>query len=208
MNPSILRVSRLGMAIYASVCFPSAFAAPPQQVTIDVKFVETTHDAAKKIGIDWAAASHQPAVQLSHSFTPMGSAPTVDVDRIIRILQQSGDAKIISAPEVTTVAGQPVPFSGGGVQLRVDPTVKPDGTIGLQLNPEVKEFVLPGNTGLFGRTLTGPAGGEYQQLIFMTPRLVGSTPTVVGPQVEIPIESAPGTEAVDWRGPYVGIETG
>jgi len=212
MKQSTLWVCRFGMAISLVFFVRHAAARDIQgpQVNIETKFVEVRDNFTKQVGIDWASLTKtEPIVPPTH-FVPMGSAPTVDVNRIIHQIETAGEGKVLSTPRVNVTSGGPASFSGGGVHLDVTPTVNPNGSILVQVKPGVSELVPPGNTALFGRTVQDPSRGNHEVLMFITPRIFGHHDEEMprGPQVEIPIETAGGTEGVSWGGPYAGIETG
>lgn len=157
-----------------------------QQVSLDVRFIEASRSAGRDLGVSWAirdgagrgavfgigtqnptvnGAANNPVV--SGSSAPFGAIVAevlnagIDVDVVIRALEQKNLARRLAEPNLIALSGQVASFHAGGefpittvnsdgaenvtfkefgVRLNFLPTVLDEGLINLVLEPEVSEI--------------------------------------------------------------------
>ncbi len=144
-----------------------------QQVKLEVRFIEAQRSKGKELGIGWNAAVNGitkasiPALSLISPGQPFGNFVAshiqngVQVDALVRALEQKGVARRLAEPNLVALSGDtasflaggefPIPVSAGngdieiefkpfGVGLEFTPTVLENGLINLKIKPEVSQI--------------------------------------------------------------------
>jgi pilus assembly protein CpaC len=144
--------------------------AQPQQVMLEVRFIEASRNAARDLGINWRAAGKHFAAAtagMASSATPFGSfignilRGGVKVDVLINALEEKGLGRRLAEPNLIALSGQKASFLAGGefpfpvagsnntvtiqfkkfgVGLVFTPTVLSNGVINLKIEPEVSQI--------------------------------------------------------------------
>jgi pilus assembly protein CpaC len=120
-----------------------------QQVNIRVRFAEVSRNELQELGFDWKVFANLGS---------FGTSGKLDIDVLIKALQDKGVLTILAEPNLTAVTGQsasflaggeipiPVPQTTGlvtvsykpfGVSLEFTPTIIKTNRIGLRVRPEV-----------------------------------------------------------------------
>lgn len=132
-------------------------------------------------GLSTSFVSSQPLGGVSNLFTNNGasvnlSAGPLSIDAQVRAMEQRGAARMLAEPLLTAMSGQTANFSAGGefpvpvgisdgeisfaykdfgVVLEFTPTIKSNGTIGLQIDTTSSELSQEGSITVGGTTLPG-----------------------------------------------------
>jgi pilus assembly protein CpaC len=127
-----------------------------QQVNIRVRFAEVSRNELQELGFDWKVFA---------SLGNFGTGGKLDIDVLIKALQDRGVLTILAEPNLTAVTGQsasflaggeipiPVPQTTGlvtveykpfGVSLEFTPTIIKTNRIGLRVRPEVSSLSRAG----------------------------------------------------------------
>jgi pilus assembly protein CpaC len=145
-----------------------------QQVNLEVRVLEVSRNAGRELGVSWTYENHSGSgvgvIGTLGAFAT-GNSPFatvianvldkgVDVDIIIRALEDKRLARRLAEPNLTALSGETASFLAGGevpipvaseddkvtvefkeygVRLAFTPIVLEDGKINLRLNPEVSE---------------------------------------------------------------------
>jgi pilus assembly protein CpaC len=130
--------------------------AETQQVNIRVRFAEVSRDELQELGFDWKVFA---------SLGNFGTGGKLDIDVLIKALQDKGVLTILAEPNLTAVTGQsasflaggeipiPVPQTTGlvtveykpfGVSLDFTPTIVKTNRIALRVRPEVSSLSRAG----------------------------------------------------------------
>jgi hypothetical protein len=165
---------------------------PTRQVVIESKFVEIRNDVARELGVNF----NLPASSFGHTpppspFNGLWIVPQAQANGIIKTLRDEGAVtKSLTPPTIVTPPNQHTTITGPGIQLNVVPTIKYDGSIGLDLAPLRQEIEVPtGKVLLIDLKLPPGTETNHDGLIFLTPRL-GHSPSQPG-TAGIPVERAP-----------------
>ncbi|MEP9388010.1 type II and III secretion system protein family protein [Mesorhizobium sp. KR9-304] len=156
-----------------------------QQVNLEVRVLEVSRNAGREVGVSWAYRNHSGSgagiigdgvnitdgIVTAGGIFATGNAPFatvianvldkgVDVDVIIRALEDKRLARRLAEPNLTALSGETASFLAGGevpvpvsqddntitveykeygVKLNFTPIVLDDSKINLRLNPEVSE---------------------------------------------------------------------
>jgi pilus assembly protein CpaC len=142
----------------------------PQQVMLQVRFVEVSRSAGRELGVNWTLASNRTSGTLglpTSNNPPFGTilenilSHGVSADLVINALEQKGLARRLADPNLVAMSGQTASFLAGGefpfpvqgannvvtidfkkfgVGLSFTPVVLADGMINLKIEPEVSEL--------------------------------------------------------------------
>jgi pilus assembly protein CpaC len=136
--------------------------ADTQQVNIRVRFAEVSRNDLQSLGFDWKVFA---------SLGNFGTGGKVDIDLLIKALQDKGVLTILAEPNLTAVTGQsasflaggeipiPVPQTTGlmtvqykpfGVSLEFTPTIIKTNRIALRVRPEVSALSRAGSIKMSG----------------------------------------------------------
>jgi pilus assembly protein CpaC len=136
--------------------------ADTQQVNIRVRFAEVSHNDLESLGFDWKVFA---------TLGNFGTGGKVDIDVLIKALQERGVLTILAEPNLTAVTGQsasflaggeipiPVPQTTGlmtvqykpfGVSLEFTPTIIKTNRIALRVRPEVSALSRAGSIKMSG----------------------------------------------------------
>ena len=97
----------------------------PQQVMLEVRFIEVSRNAGKALGIQWDVASRSigfttgPAMAATTS-TPFASflgkilSGGTKADALVQALEEKGLARRLAEPNLVAMSGQPASFLAGG----------------------------------------------------------------------------------------------
>jgi pilus assembly protein CpaC len=97
----------------------------PQQVMLEVRFVEVSRTAARELGINWNVLAKNIAASLGTAGTLTGNAPFgvlvgrllgngVQVDVVIRALEDKGLVRRLAEPNLVALSGDTASFLAGG----------------------------------------------------------------------------------------------
>jgi len=97
----------------------------PQQVMLEVRFVEASRSASRELGINWNAVSNNFQTALGAGGLLSGSAPFgvivgrilgsgVQVDVMIRALEERGVVRRLAEPNLIALSGDTASFLAGG----------------------------------------------------------------------------------------------
>jgi len=104
----------------------------PQQVMLEVRFIEASRSAGRELGINWNVVAKNAAaatgafvsgggsVALASGNTPFGVAigkligNGVEVDAMIQALESKGLARLLAEPNLITLSGDTASFQAGG----------------------------------------------------------------------------------------------
>jgi pilus assembly protein CpaC len=97
----------------------------PQQVMLEVRFIEASREASKELGVSWRAISKQVSASIGSAALVSGATPfgavlghllrggaTVDV--LVQALETKGLARRLAEPNLTAMSGQTASFLAGG----------------------------------------------------------------------------------------------
>lgn len=136
-----------------------------QQVNIRVRFAEVSRNELQELGFDWKVFAN---------LGNFGTGGKLDIDVLIKALQDKGVLTILAEPNLTAVTGQsasflaggeipiPVPQTTGlvtvqykpfGVSLEFTPTIIKTNRIGLRVRPEVSALSSAGAIKIGGMDL-------------------------------------------------------
>jgi pilus assembly protein CpaC len=136
-----------------------------QQVNIRVRFAEVSRNDLQELGFDWNVFA---------SLGNLGMGGKVDIDVLIKALQQRGALTILAEPNLTAVTGESASFLAGGeipipmpqttglvtvqykpfgVSLEFTPTIIKTNRIGLRVRPEVSALSSAGSVKVGGLNL-------------------------------------------------------
>ena len=148
----------------------SVSVSSPQQVMLEVRFVEASRSASRDLGFQWDVFGSRVAANVGTgliSGNPFGAlaarfiAGGATADMIIKALEEKGVARSLAEPNLVALSGDtasflaggeyPIPVAGSlgavsvdykryGVGLSFTPTVLRDGIINLKIEPEVSQF--------------------------------------------------------------------
>ena len=148
----------------------SVSVSSPQQVMLEVRFVEASRSASRELGFQWDVFGSRVAANVGTgliSGNPFGTlvarfiAGGTTADMIIKALEERGVARSLAEPNLVALSGDtasflaggeyPIPVAGSlgavsvdykryGVGLSFTPTVLRDGIINLKIEPEVSQF--------------------------------------------------------------------
>lgn len=132
-------------------------AETPGLFSIKARLIEVDRQAARELGLEWPAAVGvgEPAPPGGLRVEPLARLEALLVK--VKLLEESGKAKILAEPSMTVLDGQEGSFLAGGqipvplevdgrttvewkeygVRLKVRPTLLPSGQIRLAARPEV-----------------------------------------------------------------------
>ncbi len=148
---------------------------PQPQVILEAKIIEINSDAVKEIGVDWSDAVTfnfqeslrklelcDPAVAVGSPFRVYRLAHSaVQLESVLNLLVENGDAKILSKPRITTVnnkeaeifigdkipytittvtggvASTEVRFTEAGIRLKITPSIIEKDFTMIKIEPEV-----------------------------------------------------------------------
>ncbi len=143
-----------------------------QQVMLEVRFVEASRSAARELGVNWAAVANNfvgvtgltnPISGKEQFGTFIGTmlGKGVQVDLMIRALEDRGLARRLAEPNLVALSGDTASFLAGGefpfpvqsglnqvtvefkkfgIGLAFTPTVLDTGVINLKIEPEVSQL--------------------------------------------------------------------
>ncbi len=107
----------------------------PQQVMLEVRFVEASRDASKELGVNWkvvgknfgsaTTAAYNVAALTGFGSLPSGNAPFgtligrvlssgVEADVLVQALEERGLARRLAEPNLITMSGEKANFLAGG----------------------------------------------------------------------------------------------
>ena len=97
----------------------------PQQVMLEVRFVEASRNAAKDLGINWQAAGKNfsgviGTASLASGSTPFGAligrvlSGGVEADVLVQALEDRGLARRLAEPNLIAISGEKASFLAGG----------------------------------------------------------------------------------------------
>jgi pilus assembly protein CpaC len=97
----------------------------PQQVMLEVRFVEASRNAGKDLGINWKAAGKNFAAyagtgSLASGYTPFGAligrvlSGGVEADVLVQALEDRGLARRLAEPNLIAMSGEKASFLAGG----------------------------------------------------------------------------------------------
>jgi len=97
----------------------------PQQVMLEVRFIEVTRSASKALGVQWNVASKSANFTTGPALAATGSAPFasflghilaggVSADVLVQALEDKGLARRLAEPNLTAMSGQTASFLAGG----------------------------------------------------------------------------------------------
>ena len=142
----------------------------PQQVMLEVRFIEASRSAGKDLGLNWNVQSRSVAATLgaaASNATPFGTMlghilqGGTRVDVLIDALEQKGLGRRLAEPNLIAMSGQTASFLAGGefpfpvqgdqgritvefkkfgVGLTFTPMVLANGVISLKIEPEVSQI--------------------------------------------------------------------
>jgi pilus assembly protein CpaC len=103
----------------------SVQVAQPQQVLLEVRFVEVTRNASRELGINWNAAANSLTANLGTNSLLSGTAPFgnivanllkggTSVDLIIKALEERDMARRLAEPNLVALSGDTASFLAGG----------------------------------------------------------------------------------------------
>jgi pilus assembly protein CpaC len=148
----------------------SVSVSSPQQVMLEVRFVEASRQASRDLGFQWDVFGSRVAATVGTgliSGNPFGTlaarfiAGGTTADMMIKALEEKGVARSLAEPNLVALSGDtasflaggeyPIPVAGSlgavsvdykryGVGLSFTPTVLRDGVINLKIEPEVSQF--------------------------------------------------------------------
>ncbi len=159
----------------------AACTAAKPQVQIELLVAQVTGTAARALSLD-RTADGKPSRWVIED---------ADEDRTTALksglvgLREKGRAKVLSEPRLVTLSGQPANFLAGGEQAvpRLDgsgevgvrfeefgtrvhclPVVLPDGTVRLEVEPEISELCETSAVAVQGSVVAGRTAGRRQRL--------------------------------------------
>ncbi|MDE2578329.1 MAG: type II and III secretion system protein family protein [Hyphomicrobiales bacterium] len=96
----------------------------PQQVMLEVRFIEASRQAGRELGVRWQAVSKKVNASVGSSIlsgaTPFGAvlghllSGGASVDVLVQALENKGLARRLAEPNLTTMSGQTASFLAGG----------------------------------------------------------------------------------------------
>jgi pilus assembly protein CpaC len=97
----------------------------PQQVMLEVRFVEASRNAGKDLGVNWQAAGRNfqavvGTASLASGHTPFGAllgrvlSGGVDADVLVQALEERGLARRLAEPNLIAMSGEKASFLAGG----------------------------------------------------------------------------------------------
>jgi pilus assembly protein CpaC len=97
----------------------------PQQVMLEVRFVEASRNAGKDLGINWRVAGERftaasGTAALASGYTPFGAllgrvlSGGVDADVLVQALEERGLARRLAEPNLIAMSGEKASFLAGG----------------------------------------------------------------------------------------------
>lgn len=97
----------------------------PQQVMLEVRFVEASRTAGRDLGVQWNVVSKNLTANLGNAALLSGNAPFgvivgkligsgVEIDPMINALEQKGLARRLAEPNLVTLSGDTASFLAGG----------------------------------------------------------------------------------------------
>jgi pilus assembly protein CpaC len=97
----------------------------PQQVMLEVRFVEASRNAGKDLGINWQAAgkhfsAYAGTASLASGYTPFGAligrvlSGGVEADVLVQALEDRGLARRLAEPNLIAISGEKASFLAGG----------------------------------------------------------------------------------------------
>jgi pilus assembly protein CpaC len=97
----------------------------PQQVMLEVRFVEASRNAGKDLGINWQAvgknfSAYSGTGSLASGYTPFGAligrvlSGGVDADVLVQVLEERGLARRLAEPNLIAMSGEKASFLAGG----------------------------------------------------------------------------------------------
>jgi pilus assembly protein CpaC len=103
----------------------SVSVAQPQQVLLEVRFVEASRNAGRELGVQWEAVGNNIAAAAGTAGVLSGTAPFgavlgrlvdrgVKVDAMISALEQKGVARRLAEPNLVALSGDTASFLAGG----------------------------------------------------------------------------------------------
>lgn len=99
--------------------------AQPQQVMLEVRFVEASRTAGRDLGVQWKVVSKNLTATIGNAALLSGNAPFgvvvgkllgngVEVDPMINALEEQGLARRLAEPNLVTLSGETASFLAGG----------------------------------------------------------------------------------------------
>jgi pilus assembly protein CpaC len=99
--------------------------AQPQQVMLEVRFVEASRSAGRELGVQWNVVAKNLSATVGNAALLSGNAPFgvlvgkligngVEVDPMINALEQQGLARRLAEPNLVTLSGDTASFLAGG----------------------------------------------------------------------------------------------
>ena len=97
----------------------------PQQVSLEVRFIEVNRNASRELGINWNILGTGAAINLGTNALPSGNAPFgnfiahllkggTSVDMIIKALEERDMARRLAEPNLVALSGDTASFLAGG----------------------------------------------------------------------------------------------
>jgi pilus assembly protein CpaC len=97
----------------------------PQQVQLEVRFIEVNRNASRELGINWNILGTGATINLGTNALPSGSAPFgnfiahllkggTSVDMIIKALEERDMARRLAEPNLVALSGDTASFLAGG----------------------------------------------------------------------------------------------
>jgi type II secretory pathway component GspD/PulD (secretin) len=142
--------------------FLAQFDKPIPQVILEVWVQEMSTDAMRTLGIDWEQPVSFHGGTGVPKFFELNYEPW-NLFLAIRALEDEGKAKLLANPKISTLSGKPASIFVGdrvpvaikdeegnitsmqyleaGINLNVTPRVSNDGSITIQVRPEVSSFI-------------------------------------------------------------------
>jgi len=123
---------------------PAAASAHPEyQINIETRFVEIDRSFVNEIGVDFRGLDAAPGAPFAGGMAP----------GVLPLLQSSGQAAVLASPRVSVIPDQTATITAGGtltvpagipgtavtfddfgIDVKITPQIRPDGTITLELN--------------------------------------------------------------------------
>jgi type II secretory pathway component GspD/PulD (secretin) len=159
----MLRYTAVGLVALSLAAPPAAGDLPVAQVLIEARVVESTPEFARRLGVDFRLGGGAAPAEGPVEGPWVALAQPVArgwLERVTGILRRSEETELLAPPKLTATAAEPAtlvvggqtpladaPASGSaagsadiGIQLRIAPVVGDDGTLRLELRPEVSEL--------------------------------------------------------------------
>lgn len=124
-------------------------ASDPLQVQIEVKLAQVRTEDTRGLGVQ--RSSGEPSVGPPPTDPMLGDLPLVG--RLFEQAEQERDSRVLAAPQVVATSKEPAEiFVGGdldvdgvvyprvGIQLRMTPVVREDGSVGLEIEVDVDQI--------------------------------------------------------------------